>query len=142
MVCRYVGILLLLLPLASAAQAVYKCKGVDGKSVYQSFPCAGDVPPEKVWNGDYRQPTNAELWQRYRTDQRWQQRQQADRARRSAGSYYVAPARDSRSQANSARCSVARGEYKRVQADFTLNRNIELLRNLEAQIYRYCEVRP
>ncbi len=126
----------------ASAQAVYKCKGVDGKSVYQSFPCAGAMPPEKVWSGNYRQPTNAERWATYNRDQQWKLRQQADRVRRNSGSYYIAPARDSKSQVNSARCSIARSEYDRIQANFKLNRNVTLLRNLEAQIYRYCEVRP
>lgn len=143
MVGRYVGVLLLVLPLVSTAQTVYKCKGIDGKPVYQSFPCAGDVPPEKVWSGSYRQPTNAELWQRYHIDQRWAARQQSENARRAARSFYAAPSSSrSKSSHNSAACSTSRSEYSRVQADFKLNRNINLLRRIEADIYRYCEVRP
>ena len=74
-------------PLCAAAQTIYKCKSVNGGMVYQSFPCAGAIAAEKQWSGSYRQPTNEELWQRYHTDQRWAQRQQAEHARRNAYRY-------------------------------------------------------
>lgn len=133
----------LLVPSVAYSQTVYKCKGVDGKPVYQSFPCGGAIPPEKTWGGSYRQPTNDELWQRYRTNERWQQQQAANRARRSAArSYSIQPSNTSKSASYAAACSASRSEYKRVQSDFTLNRNIDLLRKLEADMYRYCEARP
>lgn len=142
MVSRILGTFLLMLPLVGAAQTVHKCKGVDGNTVYQSFPCAGAVPAEKTWTGQYRQPTNAELWQRYRTDQKWAQRQQSEQARRGAGVHYAMPSVASKSSRNASACAVVRSEYQRVQSNFRLNRNIELLRRLEADIYRYCESRP
>lgn len=135
--------MLLLLPLCASAQTVYKCKDAKGGSVYQSSPCAGAVPAEKQWSGIYRQPTSEELWQRHRTEQRWTQRQQAGQARRGANSYHVVPSSgDSRSNRDALTCTSVRQEYDRVQADFKLNRNIDLLRRLEADIRRYCEVRP
>ena len=136
-------VVLLLMPLSASAQTVYKCTGFKGDKVYQSFPCAGAVPAEKVWTGTYRSPTNDELWQRYRTDERWRQRQQAEQARRNANHYSeISSPSASQSSQNALICSAARSDYARVQADFQLNRNINLLRRLESNIRRYCEVRP
>ena len=133
-------VLWLWVPLFASAQTIFKCRGPKGQAMYQTAPCAGG-PAEKSWSGSYREPTRDELWQRYRLDQRWQQRQNARVVRRS-GFYAVPSGVPSRSSANAAACSAARSEYSRVQADFKLNRNIDLLRRLEADIYRYCEARP
>ena len=121
------------------AQTVYKCRDHKGQPLYQSFPCGGTQPAEKEWTGNYRQPTNTELWERYNRDQAWRARQQREQQR----SYIMAPTRPSPAEsARSASCRVSRSEYARVQADFKLNRKIDLLRRLEADIRRYCEVRP
>ena len=128
-------------PLCAAAQTIYKCKSVNGGMVYQSFPCAGAIAAEKQWSGSYRQPTNEELWQRYHTDQRWAQRQQAEHARRNAYRYsYRQPTARANPNNYALACAASRSEYNRVQADFKLNRNINLLRRLEADIRQYCEV--
>jgi hypothetical protein len=136
-------ILLSVLAPSLCAQTIYKCRDHKSQAVYQSFPCGGTKPPEKVWSGSYRQPTNAELWQRYNRDLEWRKRQERDRRRRpfvySGGG--TSP-QGMKALSNRAACSYARKNYERVQADFTLNRNIDLLRRLEADIRRYCEVRP
>jgi hypothetical protein len=128
---------LLLFPFSGAAQSVYKCKGMDGEAVYQSFPCAGGKGAEKIWTGSYRQPTNEELWARYNRDKAWQEKQHANRIRRASGAAYGASSSNGDSKAQL--CRVTRNEYNRVQADFKLNRNIDLLRRLEADIYKYCK---
>ncbi len=133
-------ILLSVLAPSLCAQTIYKCRDHKGQPLYQTFPCGGTKPPEKVWSGDYRQPTNTELWARYNRDQEWRRRQERDKQQTY---YYSVPSRgDSAEASRRASCSVARKEYNRVQADFTLNRNIDLLRRLEASIRNYCEVRP
>ena len=133
-------ILLSVLAPSLCAQTIYKCRDHNGQPLYQSFPCGGTKPPEKVWSGDYRQPTNAELWERYNRDQEWRRRQ----ARENQPQYrYVAPSRgNSAAASRRASCAIARQEYNRVQADFKLNRNIDLLRRLEANIRRYCPLVP
>lgn len=130
--------LLLMLAAPLSAQTVYKCRDHKGQPVYQSFPCGGTKPAEKVWAGEYRQPTNAELWATYNRDQAWRARQRREQQQRS---YIMAPAPATPAQAGrTAACRASRSEYNRVQADFRLNRNIDLLRRLEADIRRYCEV--
>ena len=135
-------ILLSVLAPSLCAHTVYKCRDHKGQPVYQSFPCGGTKPPEKVWSGEYRQPTNAELWQRYNRDQEWKARQRREQASRQRYFYGGGSKGDSAAASRRAACSAARSEYNRVQADFTLNRNIDLLRRLEASIRSHCEVRP
>lgn len=130
---RLFSLFLLLLAFSVQAQTVYKCKGDDGNPVYQSSPCPGGASPERVWGGTYRQPTNEELWARYRRDQESQRRREQERARRSV---YVAPSpRPFNPQAMA--CASLRQEYDRVQANPRLNRDIDLLRRLEARL-RVC----
>lgn len=132
--------LLLMLAAPLSAQTVYKCRDHKGQPVYQSFPCGGTKPAEKEWSGSYREPSNAELWAKYNRDQEWRARQQRERQRRA---YVRAPSQPTAAESGRrASCNYARAEYNRVQADFKLNRNIELLRRLEADIRTYCEVRP
>ena len=131
-------ILLFVLAPSLCAQTIYKCRDHKGQPLYQSFPCGGTKPPEKVWSGGYRQPTNAELWARYNRDQEWRRRQEREKQK---NYYYSVPSRgDSAAASRRSSCAVARQEYNRVQADFKLNRNIDLLRRLEANIRRFCEV--
>ena len=133
-------ILLSVLAPSLCAHTIYKCRDHKGQPLYQSFPCGGTKPPEKVWSGEYRQPTNTELWARYNRDQEWRARQRQQQMQRS---YIMAPSRPAAAEAaRGAQCRISRKEYARVQADFTLNRNIDLLRRLEANIRTYCEVRP
>ena len=133
-------ILLSVLAPSLCAQTIYKCRDHKGQPLYQSFPCGGTKPPEKVWSGEYRQPTNTELWARYNRHQEWRRRQQREKQQ---NYYYSVPSRgDSSAASRRASCAVARQEYNRVQADFRLNRNIDLLRRLEANIRTFCEVRP
>lgn len=133
-------ILLSVLAHSLCAQTIYKCRDHKGQPLYQSFPCGGTKPAEKEWTGNYRQPTNAELWERYNRDQEWRKRQ----ARGQQTQYrYTGPVRGNSAEASRrASCAIARQEYNRVQADFKLNRTIDLLRRLEANIRTYCEVRP
>ncbi len=122
------------------AQTIYKCRDHKDQPLYQSFPCGGTKPPEKVWSGEYRQPTNAELWARYNRDQEWRRRQEREKQQQSR---YSVPSRgDSAAASRRASCAIARQEYNRVQADFRLNRSIDLLRKLEARIRQHCEVSP
>ena len=133
-------ILLSVLAPSLCAQTIYKCRDHKGQPVYQSFPCGGTRPAEKEWSGQYRQPTNAEQWATHNRDQAWKARQQGERQRRA---YVMAPRQPTPAESGRrASCSYARAEYNRVQADFTLNRKIDLLRRLEANIRIYCEVRP
>lgn len=129
---------------SGSAQTVYKCRDAKGGPVYQSFPCPGNAPPEKTWSGTYRKPTNDELWERYRRDQEWARRQERERAKRGTQTFFVPPTTEAATKEafNRSACASVRAEYDRVQADFKLNRNIELLRRLEAQIRTYCVVRP
>ena len=133
-------ILLSVLAPSLCAQTIYKCRDHKGQPVYQSFPCGGTKPPEKVWSGEYRQPTNAELWARYNRDQEWRRRQ--EREKQQQFQYTVPHRGDSSKASRRASCAVVRQEYNRVQADFMLNRNIDLLRRLEASVRNHCEVRP
>lgn len=137
---RVTAICILLLAGTASAQTVYKCRDHKGQPVYQSFPCGGTLPAEKVWTGDYRQPTNAERWATYNRDQEWKARQQREAQHRPV--YWSSGQVDTKASMNRAACAASRSEYNRVQADFILNRNIELLRKLESDIRRYCEVRP
>ena len=128
--------LLLMLAAPLSAQTVYKCRDHKGQPVYQSFPCGGTKPAEKEWSGNYREPSNAELWAKYYRDQEWRARQQREQQRRA---YVTAPRRPTPAESGRrAACSYARAEYNRVQADFKLNRNVDLLRRLETNIRQYC----
>ena len=111
------------------AQMVYKCVGKDGVSELTSFPCdknkrtvkAVYAPPEP-----YRPPV-----QRPAPAVRQQQQTYYSYSGPSAG--------DVQRQQRLAQCNAVRSEYNRVQADFKLNRNIELLRRLEARIRQFCD---
>ncbi len=118
--------------LPAAAQTVYKCRDGKGQPVYQSAPCAGDAMPERVWSGTYRQPTYAERLAREQRDREFEQRRRLDRARR-ARPVYIEPSSTGSMRSS---CAAVRAEYDRVQADFRANRNVDLLRRLEAQLRR------
>lgn len=126
----------LLAPALVSAQAVYKCRNAKGEAVYQSQPCEGGKLPEKAWSGDYRQPTNAELWQRYLIDQRWQQQQQAERSRTSTASFVGSVPRFDQRES---RCSIAKAERARTLDRVGLKRTYDLLSRLDAMVYEACK---
>ncbi|MCC8555098.1 DUF4124 domain-containing protein [Xanthomonas hortorum] len=67
------------------AQQVHKCRE-RGQVVYQSAPCAAGAA-EKVWAATpVAEPSNAELWRRYRIQKQLDRRYAADRASSSAAS--------------------------------------------------------
>lgn len=129
---------LLLFAAGVQAQAVFKCRDAKGQPVYQSQPCVGRSP-EKVWFNQYREPTPEERYRRAEADRKIAQADQRLRASNvrysaSSSSYWSPPSQGRETLA----CLAARSEYNRVQKDFVLNRNIDLLRKLEADIRREC----
>ena len=120
------------------AQTVFKCRDHRGQPVYQSFPCAADKPAEKIWNNEIREPTPAERAARLRAERSIAE---SDRKLRESNARYAQATRTyggKNYKRDSLACVAAREEYERVQADFLLNRNIDLLRRLEAQIRDHC----
>lgn len=129
---------------AAEAQAVYKCRDAAGQPVYQSQPCADNKPAERVWVNEVRPLTADEVRKRRLADASIAEA--ARKVRESNARYAASGPRHwspSGSQSQTAvACAGARSEYERVQKDFTLNRNVDLLRRLEADIRRYCSRRP
>ena len=126
---RRIAIVAMLLMASSAqAQVVYKCVGKGGHVEFSSWPCAATqrtvkavaAPPEP-----YSPPPPPPKPLR-------------PRSRGSVNHYYGPSRADQERAARAAQCTAIRSEYNRIQADFKLNRNIELLRNLEAQLRQHC----
>jgi len=126
---KFFTLALLVLVAPAQAQIVYKCVGKGGHVEFSSWPCAPTqrtvkavaAPPEP-----YRPPPPPPKPLR-------------PRARGSVTHYYGRSASDEANAARVAQCAATRREYDRVQGDFTLNRNIQLLRDLEAQLRKYCD---
>lgn len=134
-------VMLCLLAPSLCAQTIYKCRDHKGRPVYQSFPCGGTKPPEKIWDSQYHRPTNAELWQRYHAEQKIERDRQAIKARnaQNAGYQYWQPPRYTASDSRRAACAAAKSHRQSVLDRVGLNRTFDLLRNLDDNVARACK---
>ncbi|WDN29486.1 DUF4124 domain-containing protein [Xanthomonas oryzae] len=100
------------------AQQVHKCRE-RGQVVYQSAPCAAG-PAEKVWAATpVAEPTNAELWRRYRIQKQLDRRYAADRA--SASAAYVSGSSSGSACESAKRSRATVYEAAGVHRDFALS---------------------
>lgn len=136
---RIVIAAMLLMAGSAQAQAVFKCRDAKGQPIYQSEPCPNGRQAERIWVNEMRPPTPAERAARIQADRKIEEAGRRLSAANARNNRSVASNWSPTSSGESPQCLAARSEYERVQKDFVLNRNINLLRRLEANIYRYCK---
>ena len=128
-------VLLVFLAVAAApagAQQVYKC--VSGKAVaYQSAPCASGSAVKSWDAAPVPEPSNAELWRRYRLQQELDQRYAAQH---SGGGGYGASV--SGSQSGSA-CEAAKRQRDAVYKAAGLKRSFELSSRMDGLVHDACK---
>ncbi|WP_234352525.1 DUF4124 domain-containing protein [Xanthomonas citri] len=100
------------------AQQVHKCRE-RGQVVYQSAPCASGKA-EKSWDATpVAEPSNTELWRRYRIQKQLDRRYAADRSASSAA--YMSSSQSSNACESAKRGRAAVYEAAGVHRDFALS---------------------
>ncbi|NYF19402.1 hypothetical protein HDC36_000839 [Xanthomonas sp. JAI131] len=114
------------------AQQVYKC--VSGKAVtYQSAPCVSGSAVKSWDAAPVPEPSNAELWRRYRMQQELDQRYAAQHSSSRAYGASV-----SGSQSGSA-CEAAKRQRDAVYKAAGLKRSFELSSRMDGQVHDACK---
>ena len=124
-----------MLPQNAIAQQVYKC--VSGNQVsYQSAPCASGKAA-KAWDAaPVAEPTNAELWRRYRIQQQLDRRYAADRAAAARRSYSSGVIQ---SDPQSLGCTAAKASRSAAYNAAGLKRTFALSRAMDDAVYDACK---
>lgn len=133
---RKLVLLLLLLAGPAYSQTVYKCRDASGEPVYQSFPCGGTKPAEKVWTGTYKPPTAQEL-RRFEENRRYWARQRSG-GQASSAYYYETPAKPTERDLKKRRCAVAKQSRAQQLERLGLRRTFDDLRRLDTMVYNAC----
>ncbi len=124
-------VVLAAIALPAYGQQVYKC--VAGKAVtYQSTPCASGAAV-KAWDATpVPEPSNAELWRRYRLQRELDRRYAAQH---SGGGYGASV---SGSQSGGA-CETAKRQREAVYAAAGLHRSFELSSQMDNAVHDACK---
>lgn len=137
---RIFTLLLWGLAVTASAQSVYKCRDAKGNPVYQSDPCP---EAEKRWDTQPRDYTADDHRKRVEADRRIEQDRRHMRARangaRPAGAGPVGAELPAHAGRNPGACAAAKAQRDATLKTVGLNRDFQLLRQLDDAVFNACK---